>query len=83
MIDLAAPFRRKKAKRLYFAVVLSDRPTDGFLINPDKDCTMFVANGETTPGLVIPPTVLKEMVERFEKDPAQMGGKVIVSEEKV
>lgn len=78
-VDLAKPFRRKDKGRLYFMVAVSDRPTDGFQLIPDKDCVMFIVNGETSPKHVIPPTVLKEIVERFSK-PTEI---LKVSEKKV
>ena len=64
MKDLAAPFRRHK-KQLYFAVVVSDRPTDGFTFTNDKDCKFFMVTGDVYEGVVIPAEVLKELVERF------------------
>lgn len=76
MIDLAAPFRRKK--KLFFAVVVADRPTDGFTFTADKDCKMFMATGEADPTMVIPGTVLKGILEKFNK--SQLDGKVTVSE---
>lgn len=80
-MDLLNRFRRVRAKKLYFAVVIADRPTDGFKVTSDKDCKMFIATGETTPGVVIPATVLKEIVDRFEKAP--LDGKVTLSEKDV
>lgn len=78
MFDLAAPFRRKRERKLYFAVVVADRPTDGFTFTADKDCKMFMVTGEAAPTTVIPGTVLKGILEKFNK--AQLDGKVTVSE---
>lgn len=80
MIDsLIAPFRRKRAKKLYFAVAISDRPTEDFKFVPDADCKVFLVTGDVLPGDVIPRTSLKAMVERFE-EVQQLDGNVVVSE---
>lgn len=71
-------FRRKRPRKLYFAVVIADRPTDGFKFTPDKDCKLFMVTGETTRGPVIPSTVLKEVAERFENP--KLDGKITVTE---
>ncbi len=80
-------FKRKGKGQLYFALVVSDRPTDGFKFESDKDCTMFLANGEVMPDVVIPRTVLKEIVDRFHKPSAQLSAgeedQVRVSERKL
>lgn len=81
-MDLNNIFRRRRSRKLYFAVVVADRPTDDFKITSDKDCKMFIATGETTPGVVIPGTILKEIAERFEKLP-KLDGKVTVTEKDV
>lgn len=57
----------KRKKHLYFALVIADRPTDGFTFKADADCAMFMVTGETSPRVVIPPTLLKEVVDRFHK----------------
>lgn len=74
-------FRRRKRK-LYFALVVADRPTEGFEFKSDKDCRMFIVSGQTERGVVIPRTVLKEVVDRFEKPEAirPLEGEVRVSE---
>jgi|CXWL01.1.fsa_nt_gi hypothetical protein len=72
-------FRRKRARKLYFAIVVADRPADGFKFEGDKDCRMFLANGEITPGVGIPSTVIKSILEKFDA-PAPLDGKVTVSE---
>ena len=55
----------KKGKGLYFALVVADRPTDGFKFESDKDCKMFMVTGEVDRKEVIPTDVLKEIVSRF------------------
>lgn len=61
-------FFRKKEKKAYFALVISDRPTDGFKFESDKNCKMFMVTGETTPHDIIPKTVMKGAMEKFEKE---------------
>ena len=75
-------FRRKREKKLYFAVVVADRPTDGFKFTSDRDCKMFMGTGEATPGIGIPSTVIKSIFEKFDA-PVPLDGKVTVSEKVV
>ena len=72
-------FRRKREKKLYFAVVVADRPTDNFKFIADKDCKLFMATGEATPGVLIPSTVMKSIKEKFDA-PVPLDGKVTVTE---
>lgn len=72
-------FRRKRARKLYFAVVVADRDTGGFTFTADKDCKMFMATGEATPGVIIPSTVMKSIMEKFDA-PVPLDGKVTVTE---
>lgn len=71
-------FKRRK-KKLYFALVVADRPTEGFTFQADADCTMFMISGETVPQNVIPRSVLREVVDRFMR-PTPLDGKVTVTE---
>lgn len=57
-------FRRRK-KKLYFALVVADKPTEGFKFEADQSCQVFMVTGDVQPKDVIPRTVLKEVVERF------------------
>lgn len=57
--------KNKKPKQLYFVLAVADKPTDGFKFEADKDCKIFIVNGEIEKRDVIPRTVLKEVVERF------------------
>lgn len=66
-MDLAAPFRRKRRQPVYFAILLSDRPAEGFKFTPDRECKMHMVTGEATPGVIIPGTVLKAMMEQYLK----------------
>ncbi len=75
-------FKRKRPPKLYFALAVSDRPTDGFKFTPDKNCKVFLVAGEVEKRVVIPQTVLKEVVERFMKAPAKEEGDVIKISEK-
>lgn len=72
-------FKRRRNRKLYFAVVVADRPTDGFVFTADKDCKMFMGTGEATPGIGIPGTVIKSIFEKFDA-PAPLDGKVTVTE---
>ena len=73
-------FKRNRAKKLHFALVIADRPTDGFKFESDKDCKMFIVTGETVAGNVIPRTVLRGVVDKFETAPAPLEGEVKISE---
>ena len=81
-MSIADFFRRKRVRKLYFAVVVADRPTDGFKFTSDKDCRMFMATGEATPGVIIPSTVMKSIMEKFDA-PVPLDGKVTVTEKTV
>lgn len=75
----------KRRKKLYFALVVADRPLEDAKFEAAKDCKMFVTTGECIPKHVIPTMVLKEIVNRFEQ-PAQEAnpnGDVIISEKPV
>ncbi len=71
-------FRRKKEEQKYYFVLgISDRPTDGFEIKPDKDCQMFLFTGETEPNNIIPKITLKAAMDKFhEKD-----NKIIINQD--
>ena len=58
-------FRKREPKR-FFALVISDQPTEGFQFTPDKDGRMFMVTGETAPRDVIPRSVLRGAVDKFE-----------------
>lgn len=58
-------FKKKKRKTLYFAVVIADASLDKVKFENDKDCKLFVVNGEIEKHDVIPRSILKEMVERM------------------
>ena len=79
MNALSNLFRRKRQRKLYFAVVVADRPTDNFKFTSDRDCKMFMATGEATPGVIIPSTVMKSIMEKFDA-PVPLDGKVTVTE---
>lgn len=77
--SLLAPFRRKRERKLYFALAVADRPTDGFKFSSDKDCTVFIVTGDMIPQDMIPRSTLKAIVDKFQKV-EELQGKVIVSE---
>lgn len=77
--SLLAPFRRRKDRKLYFALAVADRPTDGFKFTADKDCTVFIVTGSVMPTDVIPRSTLKAVVDKFEKV-GELQGKVVVSD---
>ena len=79
-MSMFGKLKRKKKRTLYFALVVADQPTDNFKFEADKDCTMFMISGEVEKRMVIPPTVLKEIVDRFSRH--DLGGEVVISEEK-
>ena len=79
MNALSNLFRRKREKKLYFAVVVADRPTDNFKFIADKDCKLFMATGEATPGVIIPSTVMKSIKDKFDA-PVPLDGKITVTE---
>lgn len=80
MLGLQNPFRRKRKQKLHFALVVSDRPTDGFQFTPDRDCKMFMFTGEVIKGDVIPRSTLRAAVEKFDPSIEQMEGHTKISE---
>lgn len=82
MNALSNLFRRRRERKLYFAVVVADRPTDGFKFTSDRDCKMFMATGEATPGILIPSTVMKSIKDKFDA-PVPLDGKVTVTEKSI
>lgn len=65
MLDL---FRRKKKRpaKLHFALVVADRPLDDAKFETGGDCKMFITTGEVEPHDIIPRSVLRGIVDRFE-----------------
>ena len=60
--------KKKKPGQLYFALVVADSPVDDLKFSSDnKDFKMFVVSGEVEKHDIIPRTVLKEVVDRFQK----------------
>lgn len=72
------PFRKRKEK-LYFAVVISNEPTDGFKFQSDKDCKFFMATGETSAREVIPRLTLLSIADKF-KSTADKKEEIKISE---
>lgn len=79
MLDLLNPFKRKRRRALHFALVVADRPTEGFKFEGDKDCEMFMVTGEVVKRDVIPRSVLRAVIERFD-NPTPLEGDVSISE---
>ncbi len=75
------PFRKKE--RLYFAVVISDVPTDGFEFKSDKDCDFFLANGECSAKDVIPRTVLLSIADKFKEGKPETKESLKISEKTI
>lgn len=76
-------FFRRKSKKLHFALVIADVGTEKFQFTSDKDCKMFIVTGECTPRDVIPRTVLREVVERFDKKEPDPQGEISISEKAI
>lgn len=71
--------RRKKNKKLHFALCIADAPLEGATFKNDQDCTFFLVTGEVEPHDIIPRTTLKNIVEKFMK-PAPLEGDVKIAE---
>lgn len=70
--------KKKRPAKLYFALVVADRDANGFQFVPDKDCTAFLVSGEIEKHDVIPRSVLREVVDRFNK--LQQTPETVISE---
>lgn len=75
-------FRRRKEPKRFFALVISDQPTEGFVFTPDKDGKMFMLTGDVIPRDVIPRSVLRSAVDKFEAL-KPLEGEVKISEKRV
>ena len=75
-------FRRRKEPKRFFALVISDQPTDGFKFTPDRDGKMFMLTGDVIPRDVIPRSVLRSAVDKFE-ELKPLEGVVKISEKRV
>jgi hypothetical protein len=75
-------FFRKKTKKLYFALVVSDRNPEKFLFTPDKDCKVFMVTGETIPGDVIPRSILRSAMDKFQGGEEKVE-EIIITEKKI
>lgn len=57
-------FKKNKPKKMYYFLLLADKPLDKAKLSLDQDCKMMVAYGEANKD-VVPRGVIEQTAEQF------------------